>query len=215
MAISRLSGQDAKAQANASSVTATYPGATTAGNLLVASAFSNLSSDTLAISGWTKAKTHIRGANVVTLFYKLADGTETTVQVTTGAGTIIRLHIYEYTGNANPIVIDISNDGEDSGTNTSWLSPSITTTYVDDLLFIAEATTAGVTGVSFDSSFNLRQVDVTTCRLFDGDRIVNATGTYSTTASWTTGSRNIGVIIAFKAAPIVGDHMVATGFFAA
>lgn len=207
MAISRLTGQDAKGLGATGTASATYAATPTQGNLLVATAFSNSASDALAISGFTKAASHQRGTSqTIALFYKLAGAGESTTVTVTGGNTTTRIHIYEYTGNANPVALDGTNQGV--GTNgTSWLSPSVSTTNTSDLVFIAMASSIIITGPSFDSSFNLRQADAS-IRLFDADRIVSSTGSYSSTASWTTNSVTQGVIVAFKAATITGGATV-------
>lgn len=200
-AISRITGQDAKGAAAAASVTATYPGATTAGNLLVASLYANVGLGLESMTGWTKAKdAAINIGASVGLWYRLADGTETTVTgAATGAG-VMRIHIYEYTGNANPIVVDQVNGADNGGGSVTTVnSTAITTTNANDLLFAVFGVAPGaITSPSVDSSFNLRQAD-STIRMFDADQIVAATGTYSTNGSWTTARTAGSLIVSFQA----------------
>lgn len=196
MAIARITGQDARAQGSGSTGTATYPGATTAGNLLLATIFANLSADTLDISGWTKVN-HIEASNTAAaLFYKLADGTETNVNFT-GGNSNWRFHIYEYSGNANPIVVD-QTAAQSNANNTTASTPSITTTNANNLIFAVFVTTAAVITPTFSAPFNTLQEDASGTRLFDGDRVVSATGTYSATASWTNSAVTRTIIAGFS-----------------
>lgn len=200
MAISQLVGQQASGTSSTSSATATYPGATTAGNLLIATAWVNKATDTTAISGWTKA-IGVAQSTVATnaIFYKLATGTETTVTVT-GGSTAARIHIYEYTGNANPIVLDGINSSPNATSTTSVTGPSITTINANDLLFASLGTGVAITAPTAGNGFTLEQSLPSPIRLIDADQIVSATGTYNATFAWTTTSYNATTIAAFQAA---------------
>jgi len=212
MAIARLSGQDAKNASVGTSVSVAYPGATTSGNTLIATVYANVAVGLGSISGWTSIVTGpiSNSLQEVTIWAKISDGTETTITASgyTGAN-VMKLHIYEYSG----LNASLTTDGTNTATSTlssvtSLLSGSITTTNANDLLFIAGATNAAITAPSYDSSFNLRQVDPSTgnIRLFDGDQIVSATGTYSSTGSWTTAARAGNAIAAFKAPATNTSH---------
>ncbi len=213
MAISRLTGQDAKNISTTTSVVGTYPGATTSGNLLIASVMANVTKANVDISGWTATEGDLSStAQTVGVYWKIADGSETTVTATGTAATVMKIHIYEYTGNAaSPF--DQSNTATSNVTSvTSLLSGSITTTQADELIFIATATAGNATSHSYDSSFNLRQTDAANIRLFDADRIVASTATYSSTASWTTSVRAASVIASFKASTAAPSNT--SSFFA-
>lgn len=215
MAISRLAGQDAEGTSTTSTVSATYPGATTAGNLLICSLYAIVGQASVTgPSGFTAAKQEdfSAGAQSVSIFYKVADGTETTITSTGTAATQMRTHIYEYTGNANPVVVDQTN-GNTSGVTsvTTIASGNITTTNASDLLFVALGTGGSTSAYSFTNSFNTRQSDVSASRLCDADQIVAVTGTYGTTASWTTSVRAGIAIAGFQAAATPGS--VNSGFF--
>lgn len=203
MAISRIASQDARGTSTTASVTATYPATPTAGNLLIASVHANVGPGATSLTGWSIAKSQefSAGAQCVIIFYRLADGTESGITANATGATQMRLHIYEYTGNANPIQLDGSNGATSGTTNvTSLASGDITTTNADDLLFAALATGGSTTSRSFSNSFSARLADAANVRLADADRIVAATGTYGTTATWNTGLRAGIAIAAFKAA---------------
>lgn len=201
MSISRLTGQDAKNVSTTTSVAIAYPGATTAGNLLIASVMANVAKANVDISGWNAIEGDLSStAQTVAIYWKIADGTETTITATGTSATVMKLHIYEYTGNdASPL--DQSNTSTSNVTSvTSLASASLSTTQADELLFVAFATAGNTTAHSVNSSFNLRQTDAANIRLFDADRIVASTGTYSTTGSWTTSVRGASAFATFKAA---------------
>jgi hypothetical protein len=193
--------QSTNAAANSSSVTGTYGSATTAGNLLIATAYTNGTGSTLAISGWTAGPnlSYSGGAQQLALFYKVASGSETTVALT-GGNTICRLHIAEFSGLANPVVTDGSNTNTASS-STTIATGNITTALPTDLLITAAGTSTGESGSqSWDSSFSTLQADSTSFRLFSGYRTVSATGTYGPTATIGTTATNCGALImAFSA----------------
>lgn len=201
MAISRLSGQDAKNVSTTTSVAVAYPGATTVGNLLIASVMANVAKAVVDISGWNAIEGDMSStAQTVAVYWKIADGTETTITATGTAATIMKLHIYEYTGNdSSPLDVSATATSNVTSVN-SLLSGSVTTSVTDGLIFIAGGVAGNSTAHAYDSSFNLRQVDAAAIRLFDGDLITTATGTYSTTGTWSgTAARAASVIVAFKA----------------
>jgi hypothetical protein len=91
------------------------------------------------MTGWTKQCDIGFNANTesLSLFYKLAAGTETTITATASLATNMELQIYEYTGSANPIIVDGSNTSKDAdgSPTTTLVTGSITTTNANDLIF--------------------------------------------------------------------------------
>lgn len=205
MAISRLASQDAAGTSATTSVSATYPGATTAGNLLVASLYTITATSTVTFpSGFSAfSEDFSAGAQSVHVCYKIATGSETTITASATGSSQMRIHIYEYTGNANPVSTDGNTGATSATTNVTTInSGNITTTNANDLLFVACATGGSSSAQSFSNSFNLRQTDAINIRLFDADQIVAATSTYSTAAAWTTSLRAGIVFGTFKAATV-------------
>lgn len=180
MAISRIATQDAKGVSSVASVSATYLATASTGDLLIATAFGNGGpANAITISGWTSlADYNFSGNFHLALLYKLSAGTEAQTIANQTSATIMRLHIYEYTGNANPI----STDGVASSSTTSATSlgtATINTSNANDLIFCSWGTSAGITSPSISTAgFSLRQQD-TTIRMFDADQIVSATGAYN------------------------------------
>jgi hypothetical protein len=203
MAISRLSGQDAVANAATSTVTATYPGATSAGDLLIAVATNN--NNTNVLTGWTTLVTGTTDTIVRnTIFYKLATGSETTVTVTASGATIMALDIFEYTGNANPIVADgtaLSNDGG-STPRTSWSTPTITTLYQSKLIIsMLSCPNSALSGFAWTTSALIGSNTGGTESIHCGQYITTGNVAFSDTATWTTAATSGTLIGAFQASP--------------
>lgn len=198
MAIAQVQKQ--RAQTNGSSTTATFSSTATLGNTLVAAAFTNGNQSSLDISGWTLArKTNYSGtAASVGIWYKVSDGTETSV--TSTGNTICRLHIAEFSGILVP-ELDQTNSNT-MNTVTSINTGSITTTAAEELIITAASNVASSAGTrSWSDSFSVLYDDATGPRLLSGYRIVSSTGTYSSTATLHTSNSNSGAVIAsFKAA---------------
>lgn len=192
--------QQSKSQTNSSSTTATFGATPTSGNLLIAEALTNGNQSGLGISGWSEVKTNFSGtAQSVGIFWKISNGTETTV--TSTGNTICRLHIQEWSGMANPADTDGSNSNTQNTTQTISAG-SVSTTFADVLLITAGGISTGGSGTgSWDNSFSVLDADGTSPRLFSGYRIVSSTGTYSTTGTLHGSNTNMGaVIVAFKGA---------------
>jgi hypothetical protein len=200
MAINRLTGQDAKGASTTTSVVVSYPGATTSGNLLLATAYAN-TANAPAISGWTAFTTGINSNTAnMGVFYKIANGTETSITATGTSATVMKLHLYEYSGVANPISLDVGLTANGTTTGgTSWATPSITTTLAADLIFGVVGLNGNSTSPTF-SGLNSRQSDAI---MIDGDLIPGIIETgFTGTASWSG---------TLKASAIIGAFMAATG----
>lgn len=205
MAISRLTGQDAKGTSATTSVVATYASTPTVGNTMIASVYTNVGIGLESITGWTSiiAGAFSGVAQSVTIWARVVqagDGTTVTCSGATGA-TIMDMHIYEYSGLTTTITTDGTTNATSGVTSVSTLaSGNITTTNANDLLFMALATGGSTTSHAFTGGFNIRQSDAVAIRLVDADQIVAATGTYGSTPTWTTAVRAGIVFATFKAA---------------
>lgn len=192
--------QKARGQTNGASTTATFGSATTSGNLLVAIAYTNGVQTGLSVTGWTQAvRTNYSGtASSIGIWYKVADGTETTV--TSTGSTICRLHIAEYSG-TDAVPLDQVNSGTLNAT-TTVNTGTINTTVADEIIIVGAANTASSTGTrSWSNSFTVLYDDATGPRLLSGELIVAATGAYNSTATLNTTTSNSGAVIAsFKIA---------------
>lgn len=210
MVFLRLSGQDANGNNSVTNgqTTKTYPGGTTAGNLLIAAYQSGAASATAAsLTGWTQ----VGGANVplnnasatLACFYKIADGTESVITIAqAGASTTGQMHIYEYSGTANPAVAEANNSSTSiSVSGSSRVTGTITTLDPGDLVFVASATNAanGGSSTGWWVSASVLQAGGTN-RLIVGEYLPGSALTgFQDTASWNTARTNSAMIVAFKA----------------
>lgn len=209
MAISRITGQDGQGNAvSGNTVSATYPGSTTAGDLLIAvAAFNSGASTTISISGWTSLISieQATGTDPAALFYKLATGSESTITATTtGSSTYSSISICEYTGNANPIVTDGTANARTNNqiNTTSYATPTITTTNANDLILSIVITSAATTSPSWTTSSLFAPGPGTKWAIYFGQNIVSATQTsFSDTLSWTGNQGATALIAAFEAVP--------------
>src|SRR5690349_18776393 len=133
MAISRIATQDAKGASTTTSASATYPAATTSGNLLICTVFASvLTSNFTTPTGWNIVKLQDLPASAnrgTAIYARDADGTETTVTISATGSVNTKIHIYEYTGAQSPYALDGTPNGStSSGSVTSLLSGSVTTT---------------------------------------------------------------------------------------
>jgi hypothetical protein len=186
----------------------------TAGNLLVVSANGDFTTNAPSGSGtWTAGPSTIDGNGVYT-YYKVSDGTESTITVSLTSGTFhFCITACEYSGlSAAPF--DTSNSSTVSGTGgTSTTAVSVTTTAAADLV-VAFALLHGAgasvpTGPSWSNSFvNGLSADSSTsgvtnqaCYTFIGELMpAGAAGAYSTAASWTNSATDRQeIVLAFLA----------------
>jgi hypothetical protein len=206
MAISRLSAQDTTNTSSATTVSATYAGATTANNLLIAVVWSNGTvTPTITVGGtWS---TLVNGTGYgsngkCTIFYKLALGSETTITGSGSGATLMSIAIFEYTGNANPIVLDGIATAKNNGISgvTTYTTPNITTVHANDLIF--SVMFEGGTAFSWTSSSLIGQTTNSGVVMNSGQYIVSsAQSNFQDTGSWTTSTETSSMVGAFQASP--------------
>ncbi len=189
-----------------------YTTAPTSGNLLVATVFGSANA-AITISGWTSQRETTSTARTAILS-KISDGTEGTgsFNVTTTGSTNIKCHLYELSGNEAAGATDGTNGSTSGGSGTTLTSGSVATTDATDLIICAFGLRGNVTSPTVDSSFVNNPTTMPTpptiggvtdsanIRLFDGILVPGATGTYSTTANWTSAQNSLSAIVAFKGA---------------
>jgi hypothetical protein len=185
------------------SVAATFTSAVTQNNLLVAivGVHDNLTIETP--SGWSVAIKQ-SGSPGQAIFYKIAGASESQTvnfQNIVASNSRLGLHIYEYSG-----VNTLDQVGSSTGTGSSVSSGSINTTSANEAiiagLVINEGTSFG--NASWTNSFT-EQNDFLNggsgslkSSYAGADRIVSATGTYSTTATVAASDNWRGQIVSFK-----------------
>lgn len=188
------------------SVTATFPGTATSGNLLIAAVGANLGATFNTPAGWSVAINQ-SGTPSQAIFYKTSDGTETGLTVTTTLSlNSLGLHIYEYT---RAYQLDQVNSA--TGTSTTVSTGSITISEDDQLVFAAFSNTiATAYNNSWSNGFTERRDFGTSGILVDGryaggDLYTNtASSSISTSTSVSLGAWR-GQIVSFTKHPPTGS----------
>jgi hypothetical protein len=184
-----------------------------AGNLLVVTANSDaLVTITNIGTAWTAGPSVVDG-NGTYFWWKISQGTESTITCTPSVSDTICITVAEYSGNAaSPF--DVSNSSTIAGTSgTTTTSTSVNTTAAGDLIVAAACLHIGGAGSgtntapSWTNSFTNQltatsggsgSTDVTT---FYAELVAGAAGAYSTSASWTGNAADRQqLIVAFTAA---------------
>ena len=192
MAIARKTTQDASATGT-STVTATYPAATTAGNLLIMIVTTNNTGASVP-AGWSIALGDPGlSATVVALYYKVAAGSETTV-TSTDTGGNMGLFIAEYNGFTGTPTLDVSaNNGSGASVLTISTGTTVTTTTANGLAIAAAYINSATTFSSWSNAFvNLTKVNIT----YSAEKILSATGTQTSLLTTTGTAGTAGALIA-------------------
>lgn len=180
----------------------------TTGNVLIA--FSTADVTHGIPTGWTLAASAVDWAACY-LFYKVSDGTETSVTISPGAHRSI-LNVYEYSGLDNVTLVDVatSNNRGSSGLSVST-GTTATSSVADALVFAGVGSYASTAETSVSSWTNdFTELDDTHIRISGGNisatasRIVSATGTFETTATFNNSVTNPSGCIAVFAASTGG-----------
>lgn len=111
---------------SSTSITATFPTSTTSGSLLVA--YVNSGGTTgggSTMTGWTQAISSTNSGSGF-IYYKIADGTETSVTYSQTTSRVLTIGIVEYTGFSGTPTLDVT-DSNSSGVSVSSLSTTATT----------------------------------------------------------------------------------------
>lgn len=185
-------------------VTATLGSTPKKGNLLVACVTANVTAANVSISGWSSAVSISLAAGVWSnqIFYKICDGTDTTSVSASGTlATVMQIHAYEFSGfnTTTGSVLDQTASAADAGlTVTSRATGTTGSTANADELVIASVGMSSTNGggLSWTNSFI---TGVTTTDLATSYLIPIATGTQTTTASWSTLALSAGCIATFIA----------------
>jgi hypothetical protein len=182
--------QSAKGGNTNTTFLATFPSTPAAGNLLVAVAATRSNGTMTPPSGWLTAAAPATQTSVPeqAIFYKVAGASEsTTVTIsTTASGTGTGLQVFEYSGVSALHTTSTPTTGSTNPASTG----NATTTTGRALLVAGVVSKQGASAGAWGNSFNQRNAFTGGSggglTVFGGaDRIVNVTGTYSTTATIT------------------------------
>jgi hypothetical protein len=182
-------------------VTVSWASTPTAGNLLIARAIGVVATDGGTIAGWTRVDFARYGTTTgyVSIFVKVAGAGEGNVTVTFTAATTARLVIEEWSntdGWQSTPQDQFTHANSTSSVTSKSTGTTGTTTIADELAISVIGFGGAVTGISWSQSFTASFAQPTGSLLFAGaHKILSATGTVETTASWTT-SRLAGAAIA-------------------
>jgi len=191
--------------AASNSVTVSWTSTPTSGNLLVARAIGAAATDTGAISGWTLVSSARYGATTgfVSIFVKVAGGSEGNVTVTFTGSNPTRLVIEEWSSStgwaATPLDQSANTNNAGSTVTSRSTGTTGTTTVADELAVSVIGWGSAVTGISWSNSFTASFSQPTGSLTFGGaHKTLSATGTVETTASWTTARLAGAAIATFK-----------------
>jgi hypothetical protein len=201
--------QSTSSTATGTSLSVNYILPTVAGNLLVAYFTSSNTQGTFTPpSGWTQAVTNSNGAFVY-IFYKVADGSETTVSFTQTVSRTLNLVIAQYQGFTGTPTLDVTDTNVSSGSVTSLATTSGTAPTNTDqpaLAFAAivnPSALAATTGVTDD--FIEDRTNTALSTVFKGAvKELTTLAPVETTISWTTSRANTAAVLAvFKDVAVI------------
>lgn len=205
-------GSTTGGSSDVSSLTVTYSSTPAYGNLLVVAAACG-TTNTIASSGWSM----LSNVGVTTAWlYRMADGVTASYTVTFSTPTQAVVAWLEYPGpisgyQRSPLQYhDVTTSTSNPNTVTTESTGSTTTIWPLDTLLVMVAPrgfTTTPTGFSWTNSFTTRLTTAatsgatTTARVLINiaDKVVTATGSQSSTATWTNAATNnaYGSIVAF------------------
>lgn len=184
---------------SSTSITATFPTATTSGNLLVA--YVNSGGTTgggSTMTGWTQAVASTNSGSGF-IYYKIADGTETTVTYSQTTSRVITIGLVEYTGFSGTPTLDAT-DSNNSGSAVTSLSTTATTGPTNTAQPALAVAFAGGTSnlAQWVSATNSYIPDFTTGGISGGGNYMHsvvkeltALAANDTTITWTTSRANV------------------------
>jgi len=193
--------QKKHAGVNDVSISATLNSAPTPGNVLVAAVVvSQASNPAFATpAGWTKAFTPARGA----VFWKVSDGTEQTVTVNLAAGEtakVLRMWVVELNGVSTTNPFDQSGSAIFTSTVTSVTPTTGGATAQAGEWAIAMVSHNGTNDGGESATNGFALLATGNGRDIGASKVLTATGTISTTISWTTARTGSWIIATFRAA---------------
>lgn len=187
-----------------SSIQATLSAAPTVGNTLIAAISANVTNTAFSMTGWTKVHgaDWTSGRGIATYYRVVQPGDATTVARATATGaTAMDIVVVEIAGRvgASDVVFDATPVA--SGTSMA-IGPTAATAVANEFAFAMAGFPSGPGAVvGWTNGFtNIPQAT----RLLAAGKSLSATGTQSTTVTWTTSRAAGGMLITFtEAAPTV------------
>lgn len=203
--------QIAQGNATGTSAAATWPAATTTGNLLVIIATA-LSGGTISTpAGWTAGPTvsSVGTVHTIALFYKLNAASESGAVTVSGTGSVARsVQIAEYSGIATSSALDQTQTS--TGTSTTPGTGTTAATTQNKELWIAGLLDARAEAMSSPTnSFSIAQQQAAgSSQAGHLERVVTTKGTASTSVTTSTSDIWVGLVATFKARNITSANYV-------
>ena len=207
VAMSFVQGTYATPQSSPTTVSATFAGAQTAGDLNVVAVSWNNTTATVSSIADSKGNTYvaavgpttISGVASQTIYYAknitpAAAGSNTVTVTFNGAAAYPDLRILEYSGADPNTPVDVTSGS--TGNSTTSTSAAVTTLNANDLLFAANIVQTTTTAAG--SGFTNRMITSPDGDIAE-DRLVAATGSYSATATVGPAGPWIMQMVAFRA----------------
>ena len=226
--VHKYSGVAGDGNTGVSTVSATFTTAPTVGNLLIAVFGESAGGTNNTIntpSGWQVAIVDETDTPGGAIYYKIADGTETTVTVTTTGNQLsygMGLQLYEYSGMAASSPLDTTAVDTNADSSATLSVGPITTTVTGDLIIAGAEINSNATDNatfsswtnSFTEEFDFQNPGGTggNQRSFGGaDRVVTTATSYSTGATASVNAAWSMTMAAFKASTATPTPTNTTG----
>lgn len=201
------------------SILATYPTATTPGNLLVAEFTSSGSQTSFTpMTGWTQAVTRT-STTLVYIYYKIADGTESTVTFSQTQSRQLNLTISEYSGFTGTPTLDVTDSNANASASTSisttaTIGPTNTAQPALAFAYVANASTLGTT-TGITNSFNEdRTTGNAGTRNKSFVKELTTLAAASTTISWSSNRSGVPIVlVVFKDSAVIAVNGSFLPFF--
>ena len=182
----------AAATVSGTSISATYSTATTSGNLLIAyfTSSSTQGATFTPPSGWSLAISK-QETTWVYIYYKIADGTETSVTFSQTQTRALNMAVVEYTGFSGTPTLDVTDSNGAAGaattlSTTATTGPTNTAQPALALAFLANASTLNTTTGLTNSFVEDRTLQTASSVQKGAVKELTTTAAVDTTFSWTT-----------------------------
>lgn len=194
------------------SLALTFNSSTTAGQLLVALLQFTATPGTITLSGWTAAVTRTNTA-AVAIYYKIADGTETTITPSWVNAVTTHSSVYEVAGFTGTPTLDVTDSNASSGAATTLSTGSGATNTASPAYALAmvggsssmAASTAAPTN-SYQEDYNTNQTSAGVMK--SATLPLTTTASQTTTFTWGTSRTAAAALAVFK-----GVTATSTGSF--
>ncbi len=190
-------------QATASTtVTATWPGTPTNGNLMIVAIPSGGNATVTTPSGWTAGPTELGATPDIATFYKVASGESTSLPSFASTSTA-RLMAWEVSGLSGSVDVSQGTVPGSNGTSMDFTPTATTAAAGFAIAVISLGNSSGGFSNAWDGGFAQRFVLGGSGGSTTGaDCIYSAAAALDTTETWISSRSRSGLIVAFTATPL-------------